>query len=194
MGSRVQGGRENKDTPVGSKPSTEAGRFIRLSIASEADREIFAAWRRVDRLEEQTCRPIRDNRRMGPSDDNMLFACFLDEVAEPVGKIVFFDWNPRNRSLEFGYTVDPRFRGRGIGRRMLIMAIGMMFRSRDLNKLYCQTGSFNLSSIKLLERLGFLRDGVLRQHHELDGILYDDYVYSVLRSEWTRWATEGDLP
>ena len=54
-----------------------------------------------------------------------------------------------------------------------------------LNKLYCQTGAFNLPSIKLLEKLNFHRDGILREHHELDGKLWDDYIYSVLRREWT---------
>ncbi|MEH2115208.1 MAG: GNAT family protein [Nostoc sp.] len=34
------------------------------------------------------------------------------------------------------------------------------------------------------EKLGFHRDGILREHHELDGKLWDDYIYSILRSEW----------
>jgi len=53
-----------------------------------------------------------------------------------------------------------------------------------LNKLYGQTGEFNQAAVGLLKKLGFHRDAVLRQHHELDGGLYDDYVFSILREEW----------
>jgi ribosomal-protein-alanine N-acetyltransferase len=54
----------------------------------------------------------------------------------------------------------------------------------DFNKLYCQTASFNIPSVKLLESIGLVRDAVLRAHHERDGTLHDSYIYSVLRSEW----------
>ena len=67
---------------------------------------------------------------------------------------------------------------------MLITAIDYLFTTTELNKLYCQTAAFNIGSVKLLEKLSFHRDGILREHHELDGKLWDDYIYSILRSDW----------
>ena len=67
---------------------------------------------------------------------------------------------------------------------MLEAAFDEAFAEGELNKLYCQTASFNLPSIRLLEGLRLTRDGVLRAHHELDGVLHDDYIYSLLREEW----------
>lgn len=67
---------------------------------------------------------------------------------------------------------------------MLITAIDYLLTTTELNKLYCQTAAFNIASVKLLDKLGFHRDGILREHHELDGKLWDDYIYSILRSEW----------
>ncbi|UIE37731.1 GNAT family N-acetyltransferase [Leptodesmis sichuanensis] len=109
---------------------------------------------------------------------------------EPVGKFAYFDVNPRNRSAEFGYRVHPAMRGRGLGTQMLQTCINRVFQSTTLNKLYGQTAAFNLPSIRLLEKLGFHRDGVLREHHELDRQLHDDYGYSLLRRDWQRqpWA------
>jgi RimJ/RimL family protein N-acetyltransferase len=69
---------------------------------------------------------------------------------------------------------------------MLKEALDEVFASTNLNKLYCQTASFNAPSVRLLTALGSHLDGTLREHHELDGVLYDDYIYSVLRREWVR--------
>ncbi len=108
----------------------------------------------------------------------------MDGLEEPVGRFRYFDINPRNRSAEFGYTINPKWQNQGLGTKMLITAIDYLLTTTELNKLYCQTAAFNIASVKLLDKLGFHRDGILRKHHELDGKLWDDYIYSILQSEW----------
>ena len=135
-----------------------------------------------DRLEERTCRPIEAGRR-APRDPRKEDWTFVTDD-QPAGWVSLFDFNPRNRSAEFGYGIIRPLRGKGIGKRMLAVAFDHFFCEADLNKLYCQTASFNVPSVRLLESLGLNRDGVLRAHHELDGDLHDDYIYSLLRHEW----------
>ena len=60
----------------------------------------------------------------------------------------------------------------------------ILFKNMELNKIYAQTGSFNIESIELLEKMGFQRDGILRNHHELNDVFYDDYIFSILNKEW----------
>jgi ribosomal-protein-alanine N-acetyltransferase len=67
---------------------------------------------------------------------------------------------------------------------MLATAFDQFFPAMDFNKLHCQTAAFNTASARLLVSLGMTRDAVLREHHELDGRLHDDYVFSILRREW----------
>ena len=110
------------------------------------------------------------------------FALGREEAA--AGWFSLFDFNPRNRSAEFGYGVVPRLRGQGLARPMLAEAFDRAFAEHDLNKLHCQTAACNRPSVRLLESLGMRRDAVLREHHELDGVLHDDFVYSLLRREW----------
>jgi [ribosomal protein S5]-alanine N-acetyltransferase len=157
---------------------------MQFELASEVDKRVFAMWSQVSRLEEQTCRPILNGKRVAPGSEVVTFSFVMDGSDELVGRFAYFDLNPRNHSAEFGYTVNPQFRQRGIGTTMLNIAITHLFSTTMLNKLYCQTGAFNLASIKLLEKLNFHQDGVLREHHELDGKLWDDYIYSVLRRDW----------
>lgn len=147
---------------------------------------MFSQWNSASRLEERTCRPVVNGQRVAPDERVIMLACFHPDISptEPVGRFVYFDVNPRNRSAEFGYIVHPNYQGRGLGTAMLTLALDHLFATTDLNKLYCQTAAFNTASVKLLEKLGFHRDGVLREHHELDGTLWDDLIYSMLRSKW----------
>ncbi|GAP99976.1 GNAT family N-acetyltransferase [Leptolyngbya sp. NIES-2104] len=157
---------------------------MQFELASDQHKRIFAEWNQVSRLEERTCRPILNGKRVPPDHEVITFSFRMDGIDELVGRFAYFDINCRNRSAEFGYMVNPKLRRRGIGAQMLDIAITHLFSTTTLNKLYCQTAEFNLASIKLLEKLNFHRDGVLREHHELDGKLWDDYIYSVLRLEW----------
>ncbi len=157
---------------------------MQFEEASDEHNRIFAEWSQLSRLEERTCRPILDGRRVPPCNDVINLSFSMDRVDELVGRFQYFDINVRNHSAEFGYTVNPKFRQQGIGTKMLVTAITYLFSTTDLNKLYCQTAAFNIASIKILEKLGFQREGILREHHELDGKLWDDYIYSILRREW----------
>lgn len=159
---------------------------MQFELASDKHERVFATWNQVGRLEERTCRPILNGKRVSPSNEVVTFSFMLDGIDEPVGRFAYFDLNTRNHSAEFGYTVNPKFRRRGIGTEMLNIAVSYLFSTTNLNKLYCQTAAFNIASIKLLEKLNFHQDGVLREHHELDEKLWDDYIYSVLRREWRK--------
>ncbi len=122
---------------------------------------------KYDETNKMTCRPI-----------------IKREGIELVGKVSFNDYNPRNRSMELGYYMIPRFRKYGYMREALTSLLNILFKNMELNKIYAQTGSFNIESIELLEKMGFKRDGILRNHHELNEKFYDDYIFSILNNEW----------
>jgi ribosomal-protein-alanine N-acetyltransferase len=162
-----------------------------LRTATPKDLKYLSEWKGDDAIEWLTCRPIQNGRRVATVEEPVTYTFLLNGSDEPIGKVTYFDFNPRNRSAEFGYRVHPAFRGRGVGTQMLSAFFVQIFSTTEINKLYCQTGAFNEPSIRLLERLGLHRDAVLREHHELDGNLWDDYIYSILRREWKAMLESG---
>ena len=104
---------------------------------------------------------------------------------ELVGWFLLYNFNSRNRSAEFGFGLVRAMRGKGSSKKLLTTAFHKAFREFDLKKIYCHTASFNHGSIQALMALNLLQDGVLRAHHELDGTLHDEIIYSLLRDEWT---------
>ncbi|MFW6676630.1 GNAT family N-acetyltransferase [Lacrimispora sp. AGF001] len=146
-----------------------------------------------DETNKMTCRPIieRKGNELGEfynqiikKENNLIFSIWRKQNEELVGKVSFNDYNPRNRSMELGYYMIPRFRKYGYMREALKSLFDILFKKMELNKIYAQTGSFNIESIQLLENMGFKKDGALRNHHELNDIFYDDYIYSILTKEW----------
>ena len=139
-----------------------------------------------------TCRPIRN--REGPElvelykniikKENGFIFSINKKDGGLVGKISFNDYNPRNKSLELGYYEIPRFRKNGYMKEALTNLLDIFFEKFKINKIYAQTASFNEESIRLLENMNFSKDGALRNHHELDGKFYDDYIFSMLSNEW----------
>ena len=146
-----------------------------------------------DETNKMTCRPIKKREgnelvefynQIIKKENNLIFSIWRKQDEELVGKVSFNDYNPRNRSMELGYYMIPKFRKYGYMRETLTSLFDILFKNMELNKIYAQTGSFNIESIQLLEKMGFKRDGILRYHHELDEIFYDDYIFSILNKEW----------
>lgn len=173
-----------------------------LSLRSDAlrlDRICPADLVRLRRIEEEedfqrvTCRPIRartneellEQYQAALSRRTLLIVgLYLSEQDEPIGKLTAGDYNPRNSSAELGYYLAPAYRGNGYMAKALNSFCACLFETFWLNKVYAQTGAFNQSSVRLLERTGFRRDGVLRQHHSWNGVLWDDYLYSLLAEDF----------
>ncbi|HEX3004917.1 MAG TPA: GNAT family protein, partial [Angustibacter sp.] len=58
------------------------------------------------------------------------------------------------------------------------------FETLDLNRVQAETDTRNLASARVLEKLGFVREGTLREDCVVDGDVSDSWVYGLLRREW----------
>ncbi|MCR4944890.1 MAG: GNAT family N-acetyltransferase [Clostridium sp.] len=144
-----------------------------------------------------TCRPVKirnDEESLElfesiiKNENNFLLGLYsIDNESkeyEIIGRISFYDYNSRNKSVELGYVLRSKFMKKGYMRRSLKEVCRAILEETEINKIYAQTGSFNSSSIKLLMSLVFKRDAVLRQHHEFEGKLWDDYIFSLLKEDY----------
>lgn len=166
---------------------------VELSVVTDAHLVLFREWFIAARPETQTCQPVK---LLSPEEtvtsyrgkDPVLlaqdFAIIRVRDRQLVGRIRYFNVNPRNRSAEIGYMIGPEFQGRGYATAAMGLMLELLFGPEALNKVHAQTAEFNRASVALLKRWGFHEDARLRQHHELDGVLYDDLVFSLLAEEY----------
>jgi len=63
--------------------------------------------------------------------------------------------------------------------------IGHAFGAMDLNRLEADIDPRNAPSASVLERLGFRREGLLRERWIVNGEKSDSAIYGLLRGQWT---------
>jgi RimJ/RimL family protein N-acetyltransferase len=56
----------------------------------------------------------------------------------------------------------------------------------QLHRVWADTDPRNESSMRVLERLGFRREGFLREHYFVQAEPQDAIVYGLLQSDWQR--------
>jgi len=166
---------------------------VKLWEFTDDDIALYRKWIVESNPESTTCRPAGDTdleemkrrfreRLDGETAGHFAVRRIVDEVL--VGREANFDLNSRNRSAEIGYLVGTEFRGRGYAHQAVWLLLRRLFENLNLNKAMAQTGEFNTESIAVLQKPGFNQDGRLRQHHPVDGKIYDDLFYSKLRDEF----------
>ncbi|WP_158057666.1 GNAT family N-acetyltransferase [Halorussus halophilus] len=100
----------------------------------------------------------------------------------PVGQVVAMDLD-RTRP-ELSYWLLPEFHGEGYATEAVSLLIEFCFETYDVRGLYAQAYAYNEASWKLLERLGFEREGRLREDRFVRGEHRDTVHYGLLREEW----------
>jgi ribosomal-protein-alanine N-acetyltransferase len=106
-----------------------------------------------------------------------------------IGTCGFHKWDKRHRRAEIGYDLTPSYWGQGIMTEALLVAIEYGFGEMDLNRIDALVYSENARSARVLEKLGFQKEGLLREYYCIAGERYDHLLFSLLEREW-RTPTE----
>jgi len=102
-----------------------------------------------------------------------------------IGVVGHYRAHPVLEYLDVWYLLgDPAARGRGLGREAVGLLVSELFRTESVERIGAVCDVENVPSFRLLEGLGFRREGTLRSallHH---GRWHDVYTYGVTRAEW----------
>ena len=109
-------------------------------------------------------------RSSGAESLHMPFAAMDAATRETIGHIQLVSIDRPNRSVTIGRVlVGPaELRGRGVGRQMVSTALRIAFEELDMHRVDLGVFDFNTSAIACYERVGFRREGVLRDHRRAD--------------------------
>jgi RimJ/RimL family protein N-acetyltransferase len=120
-----------------------------------------------------------------PFDGRTLAICDLDGAI--LGTITFGRVDQMDRACEIGlYLGEPGNRNRGLGTAAIRLAVAYLFDQLGLNRIWLQVHSDNALALRCYEKVGFVREGVLRQSRFFNGRFHDFVVMSVLAGEWKK--------
>lgn len=111
------------------------------------------------------------------------FAIESSEEGDFLGFLAIVRYDAEGGEAEIGYIVAPAARGRGVARRALGLATDWCLRQLGLKRVELRIDVVNGASLRVAERLGFVREGVLRSVHFKQGQRVDLAVYSRLPAD-----------
>jgi len=104
-----------------------------------------------------------------------------------IGSIGFHDLDRPNRHASIGYWIDKEEEGKGIITRACKVLIDYAFNELDINRIEIRCSAKNSRSAAVPERLGFTKEGTLRQAELLPVGLHDLDIYALLAEDPRLW-------
>ncbi len=83
-------------------------------------------------------------------------------------------------SAEIGYFVGKSYWGKGIATEAVRQMVQIGFNEMRLRRIWAGVYAFNESSMRVLEKVGFQKEGVARQAVFKNGEFCDQHIYSVI--------------
>jgi RimJ/RimL family protein N-acetyltransferase len=93
-------------------------------------------------------------------------------------------WNPDFRSASLGYCLTQAAWGHGYATEAARALLQWGFDTLPLNRVQAEADTRNAASARVLEKLGFVHEGTLREDCVVNGDVSDSWVYGLLRREW----------
>ena len=112
------------------------------------------------------------------------FAIERREDAAVIGTCTLYGLNAQCRTAEIGYVLLPSDWGRGYAREANVAMLDWGFGHLDLNRVEADIDPRNAASARALERLGFKREGHLRERWIVGGEVCDSWIYGLLAADW----------
>ena len=86
--------------------------------------------------------------------------------------------------IELGYTVSPEYQGKGYAIEAVTGVMNFAFTLWNKHRITASVDPDNLSSVKLLERIGFRKEAHFVKSFRVEDQWYDDCIYAMLKDEW----------
>ena len=120
---------------------------------------------------------------LSPLDKTVAHRWFINFNGEIVGTVSLSEINSMMGTAEIGYMVGEAHHGRGIATTALKLWTSMIFELTDLRKLTASVAEKNVASIRVLEKSGYKKEGLLREHYLVQNKPTNEVIFGLLRND-----------
>lgn len=104
------------------------------------------------------------------------------ETKDIIGTIGFNVWSPTHRRAEIGYEIHPDYWRKGYTQEAVSKIVSYGFGHMGLTRIGAVVFLENEASNKLLTKVGFVKEGTLRDYIYQNGQSHDTFIYSILKN------------
>lgn len=95
------------------------------------------------------------------------------------------------QSGHIGYWIGQPYAGQGLMAEALDLLAGFAFDTLRLHRIEAACIPDNARSIRVLEKAGFQREGLLRSYLRINGVWQDHYLYALISDDFRRSGTRN---
>ena len=139
-------------------------------------------WRSIEQARDL----IERSSRWLASGQHLCLGITRRDTGQLLGTCTLFDIDRTHLRAEVGFILGPPAWGAGYMTEALTALLDHAFDGLGLHRIDADTDPMNRAAIQLLERLGFQREGLLRERWRTAGRKSDAALYGLLRHEWPR--------
>jgi RimJ/RimL family protein N-acetyltransferase len=167
---------------------------VELRRHDRANYSLYTSWygdEEIWRLTSWMAKPMRraaverlfEDRERSALDES--FAVHWEGKDEPVGVVSLTNISEANASADLSVIVgNEKDRAKGLGTEAIRLLLDYAFEDLGLNRVGLSVFEFNEAAIRAYEKIGFEREGRLRQALQRDGDFHDAILMSILAHKW----------
>jgi [ribosomal protein S5]-alanine N-acetyltransferase len=138
------------------------------------------AWADMSKAQESIERDIREHQ----TGDSLRLGVVLNATTALIGTCQIFKVHTASRRAECGYSIAREHWQQGYAYEAMHSFIDYCFNTLQLNRLEADIDPANAASFKLLQKLGFKKEGELRERWIVSGARSDSWIFGLLASQW----------
>ncbi|NQU79755.1 GNAT family N-acetyltransferase [Candidatus Woesearchaeota archaeon] len=125
-------------------------------------------------------------KKQEESGESIGFCIYETSLEHVIGTIGFNEIDSENNTAAIGSWLGKQYWRKGYATESLRLMLDLGFTHLQLEQIYAKVLSTNVASMRLLERLGFQKEGVFRRQVFRDCTFHDILVYGLLKCEYSQ--------
>lgn len=138
---------------------------------------------------------IKEHMENSAEDSRHDFAIFIKEENHTqtlIGEVQFiFVTRGPKQSCMVGYHIGEKFNGQGYMTKALKIAIKIAFEDLKFHRVTSEVNPENLGSIRVLEKVGFVKEGYYRKNLKIRDQWYDHVCFAILEEEFAELVAQS---
>ena len=160
----------------------DVAKLFRIISNSRAHLETWLPWVEYVQTEDDE-RHIVDQWTYEMQVRTAIHLCVIseDEIAGVVSTSPI-DWV--NQRTSIGYWIRPEFIKRGLATESTAVLLCYMFEKLRLHRIFIQAATGNAASNRVIQKIGFRHEGVLRENERVKNLFYDHNIYGMTNEDF----------
>lgn len=115
------------------------------------------------------------------------FAICLKDDDQMIGELSIFDIDEEDKKAGFRISMSSiKLTGKGYGTEAIKIVLRFVFEELKLNRLQLEVFSHNLRGIRAYEKVGFVKEGVLRESLYYNGTYSDEIIMAIIGDDYKK--------